>query len=121
MPEDKLICIGCPLGCEATLTLNDQGEVTKITGCKCKQGQQYVLEEHRNPVRVLTATLLTQSSSQPLLPVRTNRPILKTKLKEAARFLAQVRTRPPIRAGQVILPNLLDTGADLVATADLLS
>jgi len=119
MVEEKIICIGCPLGCETTLKIDDQGEVVKITGYKCKEGHQYVLEEYQSPVRVFTATVLTENSFQALLPVRTDRPILKTKLKEAAMALALVKAKPPVRAGQTILSNLLDTGTDVVATDSL--
>jgi CxxC motif-containing protein len=121
MIEEKIICIGCPLGCETTLKIDDQGEVVKITGYKCKEGRQYVLEEHRSPVRVLTATVLTQNSARPLFPVRTSRPLLKTQLREAAKVLTKVKVKPPIRVGQIILPNLMNTGIDVIATDDLLN
>jgi CxxC motif-containing protein len=119
MVEEIIVCIGCPLGCRTTLRIDHRGDVLKITGYKCKEGRQYVLEEYRNPVRVFTTTVLTEKSSRPLLPVRTNRPILKSKLKEAALSLGRLRVRPPIQAGQIILPNLLDTDADVIATDDL--
>ncbi|NWG03810.1 MAG: DUF1667 domain-containing protein [Syntrophaceae bacterium] len=119
MVEEKIVCIGCPLGCETTLKMDDQGEVVKITGTKCKEGRKYVLEEHRSPVRVFTATVLTQNSVRPLLPVRTNRPLLKTQLKEAAKVLSKVKVQPPLRMGQIILPNLMNIGVDVVATDDL--
>lgn len=119
MAQEKIICIGCPMACETTLKVNDEGEVVKVTGYKCKEGRQYVLEEHRSPVRVFTSTVLTENSSQPLLPVRTNRPILKIKLKEAALTLVRLKAIPPVRIGQVIVSNILNTGADVIATDDL--
>lgn len=118
--EEKIICIGCPIGCRVTLTIND-GEVVGTTGNKCKEGEKYVLEEHQNPVRVLTATVLTQGSSQPLLPVRTARPILKTKSLSGAIALAKVRVKPPIKIGDVVVSNLTGTGVDVVASTNLLS
>jgi CxxC motif-containing protein len=121
MVEEKIICIGCPLGCETTLKIDDQGEVIKITGTKCKEGRQYVIEEYRSPVRVLTATVLTQNSVRPLFPVRTNKPLLKTQLKEAARALKGLKVKPPIQVGQILLPNLMNTGVDVIATDDLIS
>jgi len=121
MIEEKIICIGCPLGCETTLKIDDQRKVIKITGYKCKEGRQFVLEEYRSPVRVLTATVLTQNSARPLFPVRTNRPLLKTQLKEAAKALIGVKVKPPIRVGQIILPNIMNTGVDVIATDDLIS
>jgi CxxC motif-containing protein len=119
MVEEKIVCIGCPLGCRATLRIDRRGDVVKITGHKCKEGRQYVLEEYRNPVRILTATIRTEKSPRPLLPVRTNRPILKLKLKEATLALARLKAKPPVKMGEVILPNLLDSGIDVVATDDL--
>jgi CxxC motif-containing protein len=120
MVEEKIICIGCPLGCRTTLRINKQHQVVEITGYKCKEGRQYVMEEYRNPVRIFTTTVLTEKNSRPLLPVRTNRPILKSRLKEATLTLVRVKAKPPVTVGQVILPNLLDSGVDVVATDDLL-
>jgi CxxC motif-containing protein len=117
--EEKIICVGCPLGCEVTLVVDDGGEVTGVSGNKCKQGREYAIKEYSNPVRVLTATVLAEGSSQPLLPVRTDKPILTTRLREAMRVLAKVRAKPPLRAGDVVVRNLLDTGADVVATSSL--
>ena len=44
----------------------------------------------------------------------------KNKLKQCMRVLASVRAKPPVRLGHVIVPNILDTGADIVTEADLL-
>jgi CxxC motif-containing protein len=120
MVEEKIVCIGCPLGCRTTLRMSGRGEVLKVLGYKCNQGRQYVLEEYRNPVRIFTTTVLTEKSSRSLLPVRTNLPILKSKLKEATLTLVRVKVKPPVRLGQVILPNILNSGVDVVATDDLL-
>lgn len=117
--EETIICVGCPLGCEVKLTLNDKNEVAGIEDNKCKEGKVYAVEEFTNPVRTLTATVLTQGSSQPLLPVRTSKPILKTLLPHSMSIIAKTRAKPPIKMGDVIVPNLLDTGVDVVASSDL--
>jgi CxxC motif-containing protein len=116
---EKIICVGCPMGCLVTLTI-DNKEVAAIDGNKCKQGEKYVLEEYRNPVRILTATVLTQGSSQPLLPVRTAKPVPKTKVLAGARTLAKIRVKPPIKIGEVVAAKPAGIGVDVVATADLL-
>jgi len=118
--EEKIICVGCPMGCLVTLSLSTR-EVMAIDGNKCKQGEQYVLEEYHNPVRILTTTLLTQGSSQPLLPVKTAKPIPKIKMMSGVRTLAKVRVKPPIKIGEVVAAKPAGIGADVVATADLLS
>lgn len=119
MTEVNIICIGCPLGCAATLTIGGDGEVAAITGCKCKAGEKYVVEEYKNPVRVLTTTVVTQGSSQPLLPVRTVVPIPKAKLLLGMKVLAKTRVKPPVKMGDVVISNLLDTGVDVASTGDL--
>lgn len=117
--EEKITCVGCPMGCLVTLTISNS-EVVAFDGSKCKQGEKYVIEEYRNPVRILTTTLLTQGSSQPLLPVRTAGPIPKIKMMSGAEALAKVRVKPPIKIGEVVVSEADGIGVDVVATADLL-
>ena len=120
MPGEKeIICLGCPLGCLVKLALDDEDNVIDISGNKCKEGEKIIVNEHRNPLRVLTATVLTQQSIQPLLPVKTDRPIDKKILRESMLILAKVRGKPPIKMGDVILANLLNTKANVVATRDI--
>jgi len=119
--EEMIICVGCPLGCEIKLILSDRNEEIEVSGNKCKEGKQYALEEFSNPVRTLTATVLTKDSSQPLLPVRTSKPILKTLLRQGMSIIAETTVKPPIKMDDVIVPNLLDTGVDVIATSDLRS
>ena len=120
MAESEIICIGCPLGCRIKLIINDKGKITDITDYQCKVGQKYAQEEFKTPARTLTTTVLTDASSERvLLPVRTNKPIHKEKLRESMQLLPKIRVKPPIRMGQVIIPNILDTGADLVSSDEL--
>lgn len=119
--EEKVICVGCPLGCEVTLTVEVQGKISGFSGNACKEGREYAAEEYNNPVRILTTAIPTENSSRPLLPVRTSKPILKTMLKPGMTVLAGVRVKPPIRMGDILVKNLLDTGVDIVAGSDLTS
>ena len=119
--KEKIICVGCPMGCEVELTLDDKNEIVEIDGYKCKEGKGYAVEEYKNPVRVLAATVLTEGSQRPLLSVRTTKPILKSMLLRSMGIVAKARVKPPVKAGEAVIPNLLNTGIDLIATADLLS
>jgi CxxC motif-containing protein len=119
--EETIICVGCPLGCRIRLTISETNEVVKVDDHKCEEGKQYALEEVANPVRTLTATVLTQDSAQPLLPVRTAKPILKTLLKQGMAIMAETRVKPPVRIGDVVVADLFHTGVDVVASSDLLS
>jgi CxxC motif-containing protein len=117
--EKEIICIGCPLGCHVKLSINEKGEVESFSNNKCKEGKKYAEAEFKSPLRVLCATLLTEGSLHPLLPVKTNKPIPKDKLRESMYTLSKIRVKPPIRIAQVILSNVLGTGADIVASQEL--
>ena len=55
----------------------------------------------------------------PLLPVRTTEAVPKELLADAMRILAKVEVTAPVRTGDVILPNILDTGIDVTASRDM--
>ena len=120
--EDVVItCVGCPLGCQVQLTVDASGEISNVNGNKCKEGKGYAIEEYKNPVRVLTATVRTESSEHPLLAVRTSKPIPKTKLIDGMGELAGIRVKPPVKFHQVIISNVGNTGVDIIASTELVN
>jgi CxxC motif-containing protein len=118
MAEQTIICIGCPLGCHVALKVDKKGEIEALTGNQCKEGREYVMSEFRAPVRVFTATLLSEKGGR-LLAVRTNKPVHKGQLTELMRALSKLRFVAPIKTGQILIPNILGTGADLVASSSI--
>jgi len=118
MAEQTIICIGCPLGCNVTLKIDKKGEVEGLTGNQCKEGREYVIAEYQAPVRIFTATVLTETAGR-LLPVRTDKPVHKGQLKELMGAVAKLRMAPPVKAGQVLVHNILGTGANLIASGNI--
>ena len=116
--SETVICIGCPLGCRVSVTLDRRRGVTRIAGAQCRQGERYVLKELREPVRTLTTTVRTVDEGFPLLPVRTSRPVLKKLMADIMRETAGLRVKPPVRCGKVLVSDVAGSGADLVATTD---
>lgn len=118
--KQKIVCIRCPFGCRGTVATHEvKGKVTS-EGYDCKEGRKYAEAEARESLRVLTATVITESTMRPLLSVRSSSPIPKHTLQECMRLLATIRVKPPIRPGELIVFNILHTGANIVATAELL-
>ena len=117
--KNDITCILCPLGCRVAVTLHPQGDGLRATGGKCKLGREYAIREYRSPVRVLTATVLVKSGPRRLLPVRSDKPIPKARLKECMVHLARATATPPVRTGQIVVPNIAGTGANLIATDDV--
>lgn len=118
MAGETVICIGCPLGCRVVVDLDRRGKVAGMRGARCRQGERYVLKELKEPMRTLTTTLRTTDREFPLLPVRTSRPVLKTLLLDIMKETAGVVVKPPVKCGQVLVPDVCGSGADLVATVD---
>ncbi len=119
MSQEQIICVGCPMGCHVELTVSDSGEITDYAGNECKKGKKYTAQEYTDPVRVFTATLLTRESARPLIPVRTKAPIPKNKIKECAQHVSTILVEPPRTVGDVVVENILDTGVDLICSAEL--
>jgi CxxC motif-containing protein len=112
----EIICIQCPVACRVKVTVDDTGNITEITGYQCKVGKAYAEQECKSPQRVLTATVKTEGSTRRLLPVRTNKPVPKDMLRDCMCVLAEMKVKPPLAIGDIILQNISDTGTDVVCT-----
>ena len=112
--EAVIICVLCPKGCRAVLG-DGVGEIAN-QGELCKRGIRYVEEERKEPKRLLTTTVRTKGSRVKLFPVRISGPVPKRILPECMQVTAALTVKPPIRCGEVIVPNLLQSGQDLIAS-----
>lgn len=109
----ELICIVCPKGCR--LRVDDENGYV-VTGNSCERGSTYGTNELRNPVRVVTSTVVLEEGLHRRLPVKTNAPVPKGKIFEVMNCIGHVKVSAPILVGTVLLSNVAGTGADLVAT-----
>ncbi len=56
----------------------------------------------------------------PLVPVRTDKPILKDKLRDALNEIALKKIKAPIKAGDILIENILGLEANVIASRDLI-
>lgn len=108
----EYICIVCPKGCH----LEVDEKSLEVKGNTCPRGEAYGRAELTNPTRVVTSTVRLKSQGHDRLPVKTDRPIPKPLILEAARLLNGVEVKAPIKAGEPVLENILGTGASFVAS-----
>lgn len=109
----ELICIVCPKGCHLKV---DEENGCRVTGNACPRGAVYGREELLNPVRTVTTTMRVENGTGPRVPVKTAMPIPKSRIFEAMRAINAVGAKAPVAVGEVLLPNLLGLGIDVVAT-----
>jgi CxxC motif-containing protein len=111
-------CIVCPTGCEIKVKKGLEGNIT-FEGYTCKRGLEYAQQEFFEPKRILTTTMYIDNGFLSLIPVRTDVPILKDKLKEAVKEIAVKKVKAPIKAGDVLIQNILGLGANIIASRDM--
>ena len=116
MEKIEMICINCPLGC--ALTVERDGDNFKVSGNTCPRGEKYAINELTHPVRTLTTTVAVANREGAYLPVKTAKPISKSKLFEAMALVNSTKAEAPIKIGDIIIENMLGE-ADLVAASDV--
>ncbi|MBQ7234717.1 MAG: DUF1667 domain-containing protein [Kiritimatiellae bacterium] len=113
----KMICINCPKGCELDVTQAADGTVT-VTGHTCPKGEAYGKSELVNPTRMVTGLVRVAGMRKPL-PVKTKSAVPKGKIDAVLFAMHQATVQLPVKIGDVIIPDVADTGVDLVATANM--
>ena len=111
-------CIVCPTGCEIKVKKVPGKKVT-FEGYTCERGLEYAQQEFYEPKRILTTTVRVDKGINPLIPVRTDKPILKDKLKDVLREVAKLKVKAPIKMGDILIKNVLNLDADVIASRDL--
>lgn len=115
----EMTCIVCPMGCQMEVDV-EGGEVLAVRNNQCARGPKYAREEVSDPRRVLTTTVRVVGNWRHVtVPVRTVEAIPKLLLGQAMKQTAAVLAQPPISKGQVIIPNVADSGVDLVASRSI--
>ncbi len=115
----NLTCIECPRSCVLAVDI-ENCRVVKVEGEKCPKGKDYAVSEVENPRRVLTSTVSARRLSLKMVPVRTDKPIQKERILEAAGEIRKIKIDRPVKSGEIIAANILGLGVNLIATRDCL-
>ena len=113
----NITCIVCPNGCE--LSIEKAGEEWKVTGQKYNKGVEFALEEMTNPKRSITSTVRTVFPDMARLPVRTSKDVPKDMILPIMREINKIKLDRSLHGGDIIIPNVLDTGADIISCSDM--
>jgi len=116
----ELTCIECPQSCFLTVDI-ENCRVVKVNGHQCPRGQDYAKAEIENPLRILTGVVLTQGLVIKMVPVRTDKPIPKARILEAAAEIKKLKVANPLGIGDIIVPDFMGLAVNLIATRDVLA
>ena len=113
--EKEIICTVCPMGCH--ILVSGEGErVDRVEGFGCKRGESYARSEFSHPVRILTSTVALRGAVEPLLPVRSSVPVPKELIPACMQVLREVSASAPVKRHDIIVADILGTGADIIAS-----
>lgn len=115
----EMVCIVCPNGCRLNVFVDEQNRVTRVENALCRNGRTYAEDEVQCPKRSLTSTVKVKDGTHPLVSVRSSKPIPKEKLQEAVDTLRLLELTAPVDFHQVIVSDIMGTGADIVTTRQI--
>lgn len=116
--KNTIICTVCPNGCEIEVNYTTREDAV-LTGYGCKRGIPYAIDECFEPKRTFTSSVKIKGTDRRMLPVRTTGPISKELLMKAADAVAAITLEVPVKCGDVIVENFLDTDVNLIAAMSL--
>ena len=111
----NIICTLCPKGCRLSVDLDNM----TVSGNNCPRGVQYGISELTAPMRTLTSTVKIDGAICRRCPVRSSADVPREKVADIMKLLDTVELNAPVKLGDVIFDNVLDTGADIIVTRNL--
>ena len=116
MAVRELTCIVCPRGCQLVCELGDNNEVISVSGNLCPRGKTYAVNECTNPQRVVTSTVRCEDGS--VISCKTSTTVPKGLMFEVMSVINKTLAPNSVQIGDVIIENVLGTGADVIATSN---
>lgn len=114
----EIVCLLCPIGCK--INVKKKGaEIAAVENAGCKRGVDYSIKEIKSPIRDFFTTVRVKDGRIPMLSVRSKEPLPKEKLMECAIELSKLVVPAPIKIGDVIVKNIMNSGVDVIATKDV--
>lgn len=117
--KKQLTCIGCPMGCEITVELDENNEIIKISGNSCQNGENYARNEVTHPMRQVTSTVVIHNAMYKRLPVILSSEIPKEKIFAVMAEINKVITQAPVKRGDIIIENVCNLGVNVIASKSM--
>lgn len=114
MKKMETVCIMCPMGCPLSVVAD--GDNVTVSGNTCKRGEVYGRQELIAPQRVVTS--LIRLAGGGVVSVKTDRPVPKESVFRVLDELKRVEAVLPVSIDDVVIENVLGTGANVVVTCN---
>ncbi|SFB71177.1 DUF1667 domain-containing protein [Butyrivibrio sp. YAB3001] len=118
MEKRELTCIGCPMGCMLTVSM-ENGEVVEVAGNTCPKGDIYARKEVVNPTRIVTSTVKISGGDKERVSCKTASDIPKDKIFEVMKDIDGALVKAPVHIGDILIQDVAGTGVDVIATRNI--
>ncbi len=114
----RMVCVRCPVSCILDVKYTS-AKLHQVRSDRCKHGKEYAAQELFEPVRILTSTVYVKNGHLPLVSIRTEKPIPKAKIFNIMKELLRVKAKAPLKIGDIIIKNVVNTGVNVIATKNI--
>jgi len=111
---DRMTCLLCPAGCE--LEVREENGRIEVLGAQCDKGEDFGIEEALHPQRNLATSIPLAGTEADMVSVRLSRRVSRDLVFPILAAIAELRPAAPVRRGQVLIADVLGSGADVIAT-----
>ena len=108
-------CLVCPLGCDLKIIKDNNNNDYTIKGNKCNRGKDFAIKEVTEPSRIITSRVLLKNGPMSRLPVKSNGIIRESLIEKCMEIIKETGVVAPVEKDQIIIPNILNSGVDIVA------
>ncbi|KLO24289.1 molybdopterin oxidoreductase [Marinitoga sp. 1197] len=112
----ELTCVRCPLGCKVKIEYTKELKILEVSGNKCPRGREYAIQEISDPHRILVTSVKVKNGKYLLASVKTSEAIPLRLFDEAMKIIEKLEVEAPVKKGDVIMNNFLNTKANLIIT-----
>ncbi|MEY8764551.1 MULTISPECIES: DUF1667 domain-containing protein [Clostridium] len=113
----EAICNKCDKKC--VLSIDKYGDALEVEGNLCDRGIKYAKLVIDNKSDIFTTLVRIKGADCNVVPVKSSKPIDKSLWIECSKVLSRIHVGAPIKIGNVVCSNILNTRVDIVCTKNV--
>lgn len=110
----EFICDMCNKRC--ILKVNKYDDTTDVYGNRCSKGVDYSSIKINDNKDIFTTIVRIKGAKYNVVPVKSSKPLDKKLWIECSKALGRLYVGAPIRVGDIVCKNILNTGADIICS-----
>lgn len=111
------ICPRCDNRC--IVNVDKYNDYMEIQGNQCDEGAKYIKEQINDNKDIFTTLVRIKGSSYNVVPVKSSMPLDKKLWVECSKALSRLYVGSPIKVGDIVCKNILNTGVDIICTKNI--